>query len=936
MTRHCLLIVFFLICFIDTTYAQTSALLKADSLFFAGEQLYNLPNPTEASDRKAISLFQNAIRIYREANINTLNLANAYANIGAIYQDQGSANKAIAEYQRAIAIKKNINPLADSSYFKELVLIGNNFFYLHQQDSALNYYDLAEAIIKRYTTISHARRLYNSLGLAYYTLGNYQQSLNYYEKAILSLNPNERDYLRDKNNFKNNIATSYAKLGNYQEALDTYKEIGESAPQFPALTHNLGKIYAELEMYDSAIMYLNASAQTEVAVTKINALNNLGGVFLSINNADSAEMYFRHSLWENLEAYSASNSLLAEAHTGIAKSFVLRNQADSALSYYHKALSDVAPNFSPDSSRMSSNQLSQVASLQHFFRTLQGIAHTYRIKYSLDRELTDLQYSLQNYHHAIRTAHHIQKTYDNDEAKLFLVQTVYPVYEEAISVAYQLYAHSGKRQYAELAFQFSELSKASVLSEILREVEIKSSGGMSDSLIQEEKRQKQQIARVRLQMMESQDSSKITSLGQILNEHEISLARTVKSLQKDEKFYRLKYQQATLNIAHLQSQLLEEADALVEYFIGQDSLYSFLLTRDHFLIKTQPLDSFFYQAISDVQAQLYDYQMGEAYTQSEQAYTLYQKLVAPFEKEISDKERLIIVPDGQLNYIPFEMLNDDPASNHYLIFNHAFSYAYSASLLEEAISNRKAEESNQVLAMAPFAGDEEGNIRSNGFSLLFGSKAEVENIGGSIYLENQATKRLFLELVSSYGIIHLATHASIDNNDPLQSFIAFYPNQDESASGYRLYTQELYNLRLDSVKLVVLSACETGNGQLVRGEGIISLARAFAYAGCPNIITTLWKAQDRATATIASSIHQYLRQGHTKAQALRMAKIDYLESKEVHHLTKTPYYWANFIFIGDTVPIYKPSYAWFWWGLIGLLILVGLFWLAKKTILKSE
>src|SRR5690606_9843172 len=170
----------------------------------------------------------------------------------------------------------------------------------------------------------------------------------------------------------------------------------------------------------------------------------------------------------------------------------------------------------------------------------------------------------------------------------------------------------------------------------------------------------------------------------------------------------------------------------------------------------------------------------------------------------------------------------------------------------------------------------------DGFEPLGASKKEVEKIGGSIYLEKAATKQVFLKVAKSYGIIHLATHARADSEKPLNSFIAFYPEPDSSGAGYRLYTDELYNYRLDSAKLVVLSACEAGGGKLVRGEGIISLARAFAYAGCPNIVTTLWQASDRAAALITAGLHQYLKEGYSKDAALRLAKLDYLKDNPLH------------------------------------------------------
>src|SRR6185369_4542872 len=131
---------------------------------------------------------------------------------------------------------------------------------------------------------------------------------------------------------------------------------------------------------------------------------------------------------------------------------------------------------------------------------------------------------------------------------------------------------------------------------------------------------------------------------------------------------------------------------------------------------------------------------------------------------------------------------------------------------------------------------------------------------------------------------------SVNNELPMRSYVAFSPVNDQS--DYRLYAEEIYSMDLDSTDLVILSACETGSGQLIKGEGLMSLSRAFAYAGCPNIITSLWKAEDKATAYIGRRLHQYLQKDYPKDEALQKAKLDLLNSREIGPRFKTPNYWA--------------------------------------------
>ncbi len=450
-------------------------------------------------------------------------------------------------------------------------------------------------------------------------------------------------------------------------------------------------------------------------------------------------------------------------------------------------------------------------------------------------------------------------------------------------------------------------------------MKIKSSGGVNDSLVQDESRIKQLITALRLKLVESQDSAQNEAYRQQLIDQEIALARTIKYLQKDEHYYQRKYQPDSLDIAALQRTLLGKNEALLEYFVGQEQVFVFAMRRDQLRVasvtRTAELDS----ALQRTRRHLYDYRPGQGDDPTSLA-TLYRYLIAPVADVLVDTRKLIIVPDGPLHYLPFDLLSVDGQRANYLLYTHALHYGYSASLLRQAIDERRGYPTEAVLAMAPFAGGEAGNVRSQGFSPLRDSQAEVESVGGSIYTEGDATKRRFLRVAGSYNVLHLATHAAVDAEDPSQSFIAFYPQQRDSVANYRLYTHELYNMRLDSVKLVILSACEAGNGQLVRGEGVMSLARAFAYAGCPNIVTTLWKADDRSSARLTARLHHYLKQGWEKDEALRQAKIDYLDDPAVHPAQKASYYWANFVFIGDPVPIYD-NYQWWWWLATGLVLL---------------
>ena len=186
-------------------------------------------------------------------------------------------------------------------------------------------------------------------------------------------------------------------------------------------------------------------------------------------------------------------------------------------------------------------------------------------------------------------------------------------------------------------------------------------------------------------------------------------------------------------------------------------------------------------------------------------------------------------------------------------------------------------------------------------------------MGGDAWLGSDASESNFKKQAGQYAIIHLASHAMVDDGHPQYSKILFAADPDSLEDG-ALEVSELFNLSLPA-ELVVLSACETGIGRLQKGEGIVSLARGMAYAGAKSVVTTLWPVNDAATSDIMQNFYESLNQKNSKSEALRLAKLAYIESGD--HLSAQPFYWAAFIPIGDMRPLPSKNHHWIW-GLIAL------------------
>jgi len=303
------------------------------------------------------------------------------------------------------------------------------------------------------------------------------------------------------------------------------------------------------------------------------------------------------------------------------------------------------------------------------------------------------------------------------------------------------------------------------------------------------------------------------------------------------------------------------------------------------------------------------------------ANQLYQKLIEPLKlgNKISD---LIIIPDGKLAYIPFDALLTKLPDQHkidlrslsYLIYAYSVTYSYSATLHFDYFKFRN-QTGNNILAFAPEYGSKEIDININNTAYrnnestraflrpLPGARDEVMGLSRfqncKALLGAEASESSFKTLATDYDILHLAMHTIINDSLPMFSKLVFSTLNDTIEDGF-LNTQEIYNMKLNA-RLAVLSACNTGSGVMRGGEGVMSLSRAFLYAGCPSIVMTLWEVEDKVSAEIMLNFYRFLFKGYSKSEALRKAKLEHI--KNADPLKAHPYFWQGYLLVGDPSPI---------------------------------
>jgi CHAT domain-containing protein len=385
--------------------------------------------------------------------------------------------------------------------------------------------------------------------------------------------------------------------------------------------------------------------------------------------------------------------------------------------------------------------------------------------------------------------------------------------------------------------------------------------------------------------------------------------------------------------------LLDGQTALLAYSVTKRSVTAFVLTQSTYRSARLSVPPDELGARARMYADLLGRDDGDGWRDI--SLRLYGDLLGPLRSEIGPGiERLVIIPDDVLHYLPFETLVQDTGDQHHstgsperrcLIEDFSISYVPSATVLSQLRSQEHqfspADRADSlVLANPDLNGQRDPSMeRGSQTRALFDDEglrigpipfaaAEAEVFrryageASEIYVGNEANEtRIKAGRLDRFRILHFATHGLISQRAPARSSLVLSPSEGED--GF-LQAREIYHLKLAS-DLVVLSACQTARGRVLSGEGVQGMARAFFHAGAKSVVASLWNVNDERTAAFMESFYRHLSEGQSKSQALRSAKLEMLHDER----TIAPRYWAAFILLGEdrrTVPIAeraRPNWA---------------------------
>ncbi|MFK8057138.1 MAG: CHAT domain-containing protein [Saprospiraceae bacterium] len=790
--------------------------------------------------------------------------------------------------------------------------------------------------------------IYNALGVYWILKKDYDKSLANHQAALDFKLRKFGPTAGTVGVSYNNIGNVYDNLGEYEKAISYYdksldvklKRYGDQHPRVSNTYFNIGTTYVDAGDIKKAITFFEKAIAID-RKSEDDPNRKLAARYTSLSEAlllnNEVELAMEYGIL-GIEYYSKTslNPIFpAVAYQNMGNILVAKQDYDNAFVYYQKALALLSSE-SINEKSLVNPKIEERFATERLFDVLSDKLSTIDKWNKEEPEQFKLEASLQTSEALIRTLNLIQQDIETENSKYLFLSESRWVFEKALGYCYDLFEQTGDPKHKIKALELYEQSKAFLLRNILQDEQAKSIANIPDSIRKEVITRKEELNELAQELSRTLDDTQKKELQSTLFERDRDYQTLVAGLEENFPAYKdLKNEQTAFDASSVQRSIRTD-EAVFAWFTGKEHLFFFEISTQHLEFHKLPMSPSFEDDLLAFTALVNDNQLAGSKGNSKAVYqqfctkaaALYSQLI-PAGTQLPSS--LILMPDGVLNLIPFEILltNELVAGSDvdygllpYLLKESAIRYAYSPSLLVNQQDSPTGGK-DEVLAFAPaYYGATTAAVASrSGMAALQFAQKEIEEISSIFTTENRvgalATKESFTSLASSYRVLHLAMHAFTNDDKPSFSGLAFsQASEDERES--TLYAYEIANLSL-SADLVVLSACNTGGGKMVEGEGQISLARSFRQAGCPNIVQSLWQADDETTSILMENFYTNLKAGVGKAEALRQAKLSFLKQGRKNF----PHYWAAFVLTGDNEELELNNNSGFWW--MSGLALLGLF-----------
>ena len=846
----------------------------------------------------AIMYFSSAFSIKEDLIPNSLSLASSINNLGIISLEKGDLDSAMSFFDRAITIKKNIKP-GSLDVANSLLNVGAIAKIRGDLNNAEEYTNSALSIMKILAPGSlMVGHCLNNLGVLAHVRGDLKTASIYYRQALAikeNLSPNSLDLARSLNNL-GLLANAQGDLDTARDCLDRALAIQRSlAPGSIDVANsldNLGFIAKSRGDTNNAIAYYEKALVIKKRIAPgslhlASSFDNLGAIAYERGNLDVAVTHLENALAIQLKL-APVGELAIEIHNGLAKTFYKLNRLGATEAHFKKSLE----------------------ALESQLRRLGGSVHA-QAGYQARKE---------KYYH--------------DYITLLLSQNRH-----------------------EDAFNILERARARVLRQMISERDLVLSGpDIPDNLERNRKRITYHYEKVKQELGTldfTKDPEEVEVFQDQLLEIQSEYDNVIEEIRKASPRLANLRAPTPLNLDQVR-EILDPGTTMLSYCVTEEKTYLFVVRNGAELAvyTIEKGESYFRDSVREFHEVIKDPDSKVTASMLQTlSIQLFQDLIAPAKQEIEASSRLLVIPDGPLQKLPFNLLleKNDKVSR-YLVEWKPMASVVSATIYAELKQQKTSRtplvaafgdphypmredfepppiqitslDTNIRLMERPLEPNLRGFLRDNPNELarLPYTAQEVDAIAKLFpgqtrrYLGEAANERNVKTLGQGPSIIHLACHGWVNDRFPLESALALTinPSFEEGEENGILQAWEIFdNLRINA-DLVVLSACETGLGKVQGVEGLTGLTRAFQFAGARSIIASYWKVEDQSTSLLMTRFYGYLKKGLPKNEALRQAQIDLIRQpmkiekpflfglfkRTVKRDVSHPYYWAAFQLIG--------------------------------------
>lgn len=820
---------------------------------------------------------------------------------------------------------------------------------LGRHEEAVALQERALAIVEKLVPPIHSDFLVriDNLAMGYADAEKYDKTEKMYERMLKIWEDNKRPVTPDFAMIFNNMGYFYDEqagdskkaLEYYKRAVDMQKEmVGEEHPDYALALSNFAiteaqssENYSDAEVAYKKVLAVYKKALGENSMDYVRSVCNLAGLYLDMDRHDEAM---------DLAYLAIENAAQIQLDT-------------------QKKLEQIIEII----------QTTTASNFQNVMGVLMLLPDVYSHLYLKTKDKAYLLAEQQLLDTIMLMATKVKNSVAYEEDKLAILREINDISIEGIFNAANLWELKKERQYLERIYAFIESNKSALLSESLQSKRNLQFGKLPTDLLQKEQTLQKELKSLQgeLENAKAGNTQQVEAIQQRLIQHYKEQEKFTAAIKAAHpQYFELKYAEQKTGIKDLQEKLLLPETAMLSYFIADGVVWLLCLTKNKEEFFKIPLESNVLEAqIEKLHTCLSNYaNIGQANLKkdfAETAHFLYQQLLEPALKGKKDIKHLIIIPDGTLGHLPFETFlvqapkpENSYAEMDYLLKYYKVSYSYSGNLILQNKLSPAPANNGKILAVAASykkeVADRNNNNnrktlnRSGRAVLLRKSLIELpaaanevqnikENFGAFALIGEEANEKTFKEIASEYNIIHLAMHGILNEKSPILSNLAFTENNDPTEDNF-LEVHEISSMQLKA-QLVVLSACETGYGRFRQGEGVVSLARSFMYAGVPSLVVSLWQVNDASTSYIMQFFYENLGNGMDKAAALQNAKLKYIQTvSKDNDMIAHPAFWAPFVLIGDDAPIRIATSGMGWWcfGGIGVFVLVvaGIFFRKQK------